>query len=44
MQLYMFFSIQTDLNSKDLLDDLNMEGEDFQKMVLSSFLNSPKKW
>ena len=50
MQLYMFcewsqnFSIQIDLNSKDLLDDLAMEGKDFQKMVLSSFLNTPKKW
>ena len=27
------FSIQVDLNSKDLLNDLAMEGEDFQKMV-----------
>ena len=35
MQLYMFcewsqnFSVHIDLNSKDLLDDLAMEGEDF---------------
>ena len=42
MQLYMFwewsqnFSIQVNLNGNDLLNDLAMEGRDFQKMVVNT--------